>query len=319
MKRIGTRAALALAVGSAALLAACGSGSTVSDLHPDRVVTVGDAFMDVGQVGALNPDGKQYTVNDGSTPWVQQIASHYSLTLSPASSGGAGYAEGGACVATTATCNTQARTVTAQVDALLAAQPAVHKDDLVFVSGGIEDIVSNVEAALAAGAAPGTAQSAVSAAGSALAQQIARIYKAGAGHILVTGVPNLGNTPWAHGKNSSGQDISGEVTALSTAFNNAVLSGVNGLNDNAHILFSGVALLGNLAYNNGNDNYNFNNQNTPACTVTVLECTPQTTVDPANYNKYIFASDIYFTPAMLSMYANDDYGESVYWRMKDNW
>lgn len=314
MKRTATRAAWALTVGAAALLAACGSGHTVSDLHPDRVATVGDAFMDVGQVGALNPNGQRYTVNDGSPFWVQQIASHYGLTLAPASAGGTGYAEGGACVAATDACNTTARTITAQVDALLAAQPAVHQDDLVFVSGGIQDIVAAVNTY---GAGSAEASTAVSAAGKALGAQVGRIWKAGAGHILVTGVVNLGNTPWAQNAG-----IGGAATDLSNAFNDALLASIP-QNTAAHVLFAGVALLGNLAYNNDRSGFNFYTdfaqKNTPACTVDVLECTPQTTADPANYNRYIFASDLYFTPAMLGLYSNDDYSESVYWRMKDNW
>ena len=43
--------------GALALLAACGSGSVVSNLQPKRFITVGDSFMDVGQSGTL------YTVN----------------------------------------------------------------------------------------------------------------------------------------------------------------------------------------------------------------------------------------------------------------
>lgn len=315
MNRTGTRAAWALAVGAAALLAGCGSGHTVSDLHPDRFVTVGDAFMDVGQVGALNPDGKLYTVNDGTPLWVQQIAGRYHLTLTPASAGGGGYAEGGACVATTDACDTAARTVTAQVDALLAAQPAVHQDDLVFVSGGIQDIVAAVAAY---GADSTQASDAVSAAGRALGAQVGRIWKAGAGHILVTGVANLGNTPWAQNAG-----VGDAVQNLSNTFNDGLLGSIP-QNTAAHVLFSGVALLSNLAYNNdrkGFDFYrDFEQKNTPACGETpILECTPQNTLDPANYNRYIFASDLYFTPAMLNLYSDDDYSESVYWRMKDNW
>ena len=54
------RAAGVLLVAATALLAACGSGSVVSDLVPQRFITVGDGFADVGQ------NGYRYTINDGS-------------------------------------------------------------------------------------------------------------------------------------------------------------------------------------------------------------------------------------------------------------
>ena len=73
--------------GALTLLAACGSGSVVSDLEPKRFLTVGDSFMDVGQAG-----GTRYTVNDGTNNWVQELASHYSQPVTAVASTGTGTA-----------------------------------------------------------------------------------------------------------------------------------------------------------------------------------------------------------------------------------
>ena len=54
------RILLALTCASAALLAACGSGTIVDPFQPTRVLSVGDSFSDLGQ------DGKRYTVADWS-------------------------------------------------------------------------------------------------------------------------------------------------------------------------------------------------------------------------------------------------------------
>ena len=113
------RAARTLAAAAGvALLAACGSGSVVSDLTPKRFITVGDGFMDVGQAGY------RYTVNDGSNIWVQDLASHYNQTVTAASAGGWGYAQGNARVAAADTSPVAAPSITAQIDAERLTFPA---------------------------------------------------------------------------------------------------------------------------------------------------------------------------------------------------
>lgn len=109
------RATLALAASAVALLAACGDGSVISDLKPTRFITVGDSFADVGQgVG-------KFTVNDGSLTWVQGLASHFDQTVTAASTGGWGYAQGYARVDSTDTSSgTNAPSVKSQLDLLLA-------------------------------------------------------------------------------------------------------------------------------------------------------------------------------------------------------
>ena len=126
------RAVLALAcAGATALLAACGSGSVVSDLTPKRFISVGDGFADVGQ------NGHRFTVNDGSLNWLQQFAAHYKLTLEPATADGFGYAQGHARIDNPDTrSGTNAPSVQQQIDTLLARTSLIN-GDVVFVGGGI--------------------------------------------------------------------------------------------------------------------------------------------------------------------------------------
>ena len=157
------RAALALVgVSAAAMMAACGDGSVVSDLKPARFMTVGDSFADVGQAGG------KYTVNDGSLTWVQQLAAHYSLTVDPASAGGWGYAQGYARVDSADTSSgTAAPSVKEQVDQLLA-RTSMQEGDVMMLNGGLHDIVAAVNATGISDQTTAT----VKAAGKALAAQV---------------------------------------------------------------------------------------------------------------------------------------------------
>lgn len=296
------RSALALACAGAALLAACGSGSVVSDLTPTRFISVGDGFADVGQ------NGHRYTVNDGSLNWLQQLASHYKLTLEPASAGGWGYAQGHARVASADTrSGTNAPSVQQQIDTLLA-RTALVAGDVVFLNGGISDIVAAVEAT---GISDASTQ-AVQAAGRALGQQVRRVVQAGGTHVVVTGVYNVGSTPWARGL-----DQEGAIESLSNAFNDATKIEIAGLG--ANVLFFDSALFFNLIYNKP-DNYPIDNAKDPVCTTPDANtCTPATLRAGADYNRWMFADALYLTPAVQRLFMNDDYVESGYRRFKDRW
>ncbi len=297
------RAMLALACGgAAALLAACGSGSVVSDLTPKRFISVGDGFADVGQ------NGHRYTVNDGSLNWLQQLAAHYKLTLEPVSAGGFGYAQGHARVDRDDTrSGTNAPSVKQQIDTLLARTNLID-GDVVFVGGGIADIVAAVEAT---GISDASTQ-AVRDAGKALAEQVRRVVQAGGTHVVATGVYNVGSTPWARGRG-----LEHEIGRLSVAFNDALLVGIADLG--ANVLFFDSALFFNLIYNKP-DSYPVDNGKDPVCTTPdATTCTPATVRAGANYNRWMFADALYLTPAVQRLFVNDDYVENAYTRFKNRW
>ncbi|QTD45383.1 SGNH/GDSL hydrolase family protein [Ottowia testudinis] len=283
-------------------LAACGSGSVVSDLTPQRFITVGDGFMDVGQAGY------RYTVNDSGNIWVQELAARYKQTIVPAKDGGWGYAQGGARVAAADTSPVAAPSVTAQIDALLARTKFKAGDDVVIVGGGVADIVAAVGAS---GISEATTQT-VQAAGKALGEQVQRLVNAGATHVLVVGAYNLGNTPWAA---QLGQKDA--LTNLSVAFNTGTQLAIVNLGKN--VLFVDPALLHNLMYNKP-QNYQFDNGRDPVCTTpTAATCTTSTLVADADVNKWLYADGLYFTPEASRRFASDKYAESVYYKFKNRW
>ena len=296
------RAAGGLLVAATALLASCGSGSVVSDLHPERFISVGDGFADVGQ------NGHRYTVNDGSPNWLQQLASYYNLTVTAASAGGFGYAQGNARVALADTSSgTNAPSVTAQIDAVLA-RTALTKIDVVFINGGMSDIVD----AVAATGISADTDTAIDTAARALADQVRRVVAAGATHVVVSGVYNLGITPWAISRS-----MASDATRMSVAFNDRLLTQI--VDMGANVPYFDPALFFNLIYNKPSA-YPVDNGTDPVCTTPdASTCTTGTLVAGADYNRWLFADSLYFTPAMLRLFTNEGYLENAYTRFKQRW
>ncbi|MFD1710318.1 GDSL family lipase [Ottowia sp. GY511] len=297
------RATLALATaGAATLLAACGDGSVVSDLKPTRFITVGDSFADVGQTGS------KFTVNDGTNNWVQELAAHYNQTVAPASAGGWGYAQGYARVeAPDTSSGTNTPSVSQQIDTLLARTP-MQDGDVMMLNGGMHDIVAAVEAN---GISDATTQ-AVQAAGKAMAAQVRRVVNAGATHVVVTGVQNMGLTPWALRRGEKDA-----IERLSYAFNDQLL--INIADMGATVLYFDAALFFNLI-NNKPDGYSIDNEKDPACTTPdASTCTPSTIVPNADYNRYMYADLLNFSPKVQRNFVSRDYSENVYDKFKNRW
>ena len=288
---------------AATLLLACGGESVVTDLTPQRFITVGDGFTDVGQAGHV------FSVNDGSALWVQEFAAHYGQSVTPACSGGWGYAQGHARVNSADTLSgTNAPSVAEQITTLLARTTLHASEDVVIINGGLSDIVAAVNAGGISDATTDT----VKAAGKALADQVRRVVDAGGKHVLVVGVYNLGNTPW-------GQRLGkqGDLEKLSVAFNTAVSINIMDLWKN--VLFVDPALLHNLIYNKP-ENYLTDNARDPVCTTPdASTCTTSTLVAGADYNRWMFADQLYFTPRTSRRFGSSDYSESIYWRFKERW
>lgn len=146
------RTVMVAACASAALLAACGSSTTDSELTPDRFIAFGDAFTDVGQKGS------RYTVNDGSVSnWTQQLASRYGKTITPVASGGLSYAAGNARITAKPDVAGDATTltVTEQIDRFLAGG-AFGANDVVFINAGASDLIAGMAAVRAGTTTPPT-------------------------------------------------------------------------------------------------------------------------------------------------------------------
>ena len=297
------RSLVAMAAASA-LLAGCGSGTTVSTLVPTRMVVMGDGLADVGQVG-----GTVYSVKDATnTTWVQQVAASYGLTISAQSAGGQGWARGNARVALKpdAAGNAATLTVTEQIDAFLAAN-GIAKDNVILLDPGISDLVVQAEAFKAGSITSAQVLANAAEAGKTLAAQVRRLVAAGGTHIVVAGAYNLGKSPYA---TAAGQNSLLENASLK--FNEALLVAMVDLG--ANVLYIDTAFRYNQVINQPGT-YGFVNSVLAACTTpTATTCTPSTVVTGIDYNTYVFADDRYFTPA-----AQRSFGDYAYSRMKTRW
>jgi phospholipase/lecithinase/hemolysin len=288
------------------MLAGCGGSSVASRLNPQRFLIVGDGFCDQGQTGSLP------TVNDGTgTPtWLQQMAAYYNnvAPVKPANQGGTAWAQAYALLSSPDTVSgTNAPSVQAQISQMLAAT-TITKNDLVFINGGMADIM---QAVTQTGISTATT-TAVQTAASTLAAQVRQLTKSGGTHVVVTGVYDISLSPWATKTGLNKADIS----KLTVNFNDQLLIAINDLGST--VLYLDAALFYNLVYNSEQD-YGLTNNTTPVCTTpTALTCNASTVTD-SNYNAYMFADDIHFTPAVQLMFGSSNYGSNGYQRLINRW
>lgn len=259
------------------LLSACGSGDIVSALTPTRFIVMGDGLSFLGD--------PRYTVNDGSINiWAQQLASRYGLSVTDVGAGGNGYAEGLARVLGAGP------SVEAQVTAFLAGDTP-GADDVFLVNAPMQDIWDAAASAAAA-----------TTAGQALAAQVRRLIDAGAQHVLVANVYDLGKSPRAIALD---QTTAYKESAL--AFNIAFKLAAVDLG--ASLLFVEMAnyvdqLVESPAV------YSLTNVTAAVCTsATVTDCTTSTLLPGVDPNDYLFADDIHFTPVVHRLFGDYAYNQ----------
>ncbi|MDR0479752.1 MAG: GDSL family lipase [Burkholderiaceae bacterium] len=302
---LSRRAFLACAgSGAALMLAGCGSSSVADRLNPQRFLIVGDGFCDQGQTGSLP------TVNDGSPTWLQQMATYYNnvAPVAPANQGGTAWAQAYAFIASPDTVSgTNAPSVQTQISQMLAAT-TIANNDLVFINGGVADIIQAVAQTGISAATTATVQ----AAATTLAGQVRQLTQSGGTHVVVTGVYDISISPWA---TSTGLDLGG-ISKLTVDFNDQLLIDINDLG--ATVLYLDAALFYNLVHSTPG-NYALTNATTPVCTTpTALTCNTNTLTD-SSYNTYMFADDRHFTPAVQLMFSSSTYGSNGYQRLIDRW
>ena len=309
------RPAWVLAAASALLLSACGGGNTVSgQLSPSRVIAFGDAMADVGQ------DGARYTVNDGSVNnWAQYVASEYGQGLVPSAQGGLDYAWGNARVLATpdAAGNPATPTVKQQIDQFLASN-TLGSNDLVIVSAGTSDVITQVQAVLSGSQTSDQALANLDQAGSDLADQIKRLVAAGAQHVVVAGPYDLGRSPWAI---QLGSDAL--LHPASSQFNNRLL--VSLVNYGTTVLYVDAALYFNQQTSTGSSVSDYTDL---VCTsvdpgpgigtgngqVNSHFCSIATIAPGADYTTFLFADRVYPTPRGHQLF-----GDYAFGRIRDRW
>jgi phospholipase/lecithinase/hemolysin len=194
-----------------------------------QIVSFGDSLSDVGTYAPIASavGGGRFTTNPGQV-WTQEVAQHYGDTLSAAftidithklsAQSGLGYAEGGATVATPANLydfltdviGNIEMPVNQQVSSYLGAHGSFNSSQLVLVWAGANDV-------LRAGALPAAAPT-VETAANTLAQIVGQIVQAGATHVVVVNLPNIGLAPEGIASSDGGANL----TQLSQLFNDTL-------------------------------------------------------------------------------------------------
>ncbi len=206
------------------LLGLAGSASAQSF---GDVVVFGDSLSDTGNVAQqLNlPAGSSFTTNPDPIS-AAIIARTFGASSKNSLAGGPNHAWGGACMNPDGPCLQEAvPTIPEQIDGYLSARPGGRADSraLYLVWGGVNDIDAAATADLLLGTA--NAQSHTLAAADVAAAQIRRLQEAGARHIVVYNLPNIGLTPFAATFPATTRAV---LSALSKAYNERLRAGLRG-------------------------------------------------------------------------------------------
>lgn len=294
------RAALALALGFAALLASCGGGDPVKAFEPRRVLAFGD------ELSVITSDGHKYGINAlvadsagvktlscATNPlWVQRLASGYGLVFPECNPNAVAdpasriYAANGAKVADVVT----------QIDQHLAADTFSDKD-LVTIMVGQHDLLDQY--ALYPNTPSADLLAAAQATGEALAAQVKRIADAG-GKVLVSTVPSVSITPFALAENAAAGDTS-RTTLLKQmvdAFNAGLRLGLRTEDGSKVALMLTNELMDTM--HKFPSSYAMSNVLVAACDATlapnVLDCTTDTLVSGATSTSHQWADATHMGP-----------------------
>ncbi|MCP3719028.1 SGNH/GDSL hydrolase family protein [Paraburkholderia sp. CNPSo 3281] len=329
MATINTRIRVAISAGLIFLLAACGGGgeggggggsssgtSTPTGGVKLQVVSFGDSLSDVGTFAPLAGavGGGRFTTNPGQV-WSQDVAQYYGDSLSAAytvgldhklsAQGGFGYAEGGSTVATPANqydflsdvIGNIEMPLNQQVSSYISAHGTFNSGQLVLVWAGANDV-------LRAGNPP-TANTVVQTAATTLAQIVGQIVQAGATHVVVINVPNIGLSP----KGITSADGGANLTQLSQLFNSTLNGALqtDGLQGKV-IEVDSYTWITQLVANFQTNGFTVSNT-AQACDPsktpdnTSLLCSPATYVAANADQTYMFADDLHPTTHTHSLFA----------------
>lgn len=326
MRAIGNGGRGAISAILFALLVACGGGggnngggsstSTPPGGVQLQVVSFGDSLSDVGTYAPLASavGGGRFTTNPGQV-WTQDVAQYYGDTLNAAftisidhrlsAQNGLGYAEGGSTVATPANqydfltdvIGNIEMPVNQQVSSYLSAHGGFNATQLVLVWAGANDV-------LRAGSPP-AANTTVQQAATTLAQLVGQIVQAGATHVVVVNVPNIGLSP----KGIASADGGANYTQLSQLFNSTLNGALqsDGLQGKV-IEVDSYTWITQMIANYQANGFAYSNT-AQACDPsktpddTALLCSPPTYVAPNADQTYMFADDLHPTTRLHALFA----------------
>lgn len=290
---------LAGAIAAAMLLANAAQATDRSTFN--HVVVFGDSLSDAGNLPNTAGAYDKFTTNPGQVT-VQNVADQLGLDLQPSRLGGSDYAYGGAGITTNSDPAPQIQTITQQVNGYLANGARADPHSLYMIWGGANDIFYHSTQYGVGVVIPGygeTLQQATTNINAAATQEVAlinQLKQAGAQHLVVFNLPNIGATPSARANEALVPGISGMLTDVSQSYNQILNAGLGDhtLAVNAYALFDQV-----LA---DPGKYGFANVTTPACTTSSShDCDGTTLVADGANQDYLFADGVHPTTAAHRM------------------
>jgi outer membrane lipase/esterase len=271
--------------------------ATAEELRFDDLYIIGDSLSDAGAysqsviaggMGALPVINYKFLTNapDGSSlTYGEVLGQELGLSLGPnvysavpaagqgeVALGGTIYAEGGSRVTDpqgigfNPSLGITTRSLSEQVDRLLADRTEFGDNDLVILWGGANDVFAQAGAVGGGLIAPQDAATNMAQAATELVGLVERVRDAGAESVIVVTIPDIGTTPFGI---ASGPKGAGLQTALTDAFNSTLLASIG---DRAVIVDS-QRLLGAVQADPAK--YGFTAPNAavvPACPDTALSC-----------------------------------------------
>lgn len=310
------------------ILGGFGALAAAEELRFDDVFIIGDSLSDAGVYsqsvqaggGGLLPviDYKFLTnAPDGSSlTYGEVLGNRLGLTLGPniysgvpaaglaeQALGGTIYAEGGSRVTDPAgigfdpALGVTTRSLSVQVDRMLADRPQLGENDLVILWGGANDVFAQAGLVGAGAISPQAAAGNMAQAASELVGLVSRVRAAGAESVIVVTIPDIGTTPFGIGSGPQGAALQ---TALTDAFNNTLIASVG---DSAVIVDS-QKLLG--AVQADPVKYGFDAPNAavvPACPGSALSCVQGLNAS-ADSEDRVFADGVHPTTSAHELFGN---------------
>ncbi|HHW4678329.1 MAG TPA: autotransporter outer membrane beta-barrel domain-containing protein [Xylella sp.] len=255
-----------------------------------QTIFFGDSLTDSGYYRPLLPSNAQaitgkFTTNP-SWVWAEYVANYYGSNASPNGNGQTGnnYAAGGSRInASSVSSLGEAPSLTSQTSTYLSTNAGKADPNALYaIWGGANDL-------LAAATTPAQAQTIIGNAATSEISLVSTLKNAGARHIAVLSIPDLGLTPRARNTGTTAQN-----TAATIVYNTALFTGLKsaGLNiipvDAFHLLQEVIA---------SPATYGFTNTTDAACTLSLPLCNPNSLVNANASNNYAFADSIHPTTA----------------------
>lgn len=254
-------------------------------------VFFGDSLTDAGYyTGAVPPGTGRFTTNPGPV-WSEILAGRLGHSARPSNQGGTNYAAGGSRVSqlpgippTPPT--DKAPPLRSQVDTFLASNGGTaDANALYFVWSGANDIFFTA-------GSPATATTYLQTTTAEAAAEIQRLATAGARHIVVFNLPDIGASPFGTSQGAAG---AAGLTALSKGYNQLLFT---------NIAATGTSVVSLDAFGLLNEvkadptRYGFTNATHTACGATPsLLCTSASLVAPDTDQTYVFADGVHPTSA----------------------